>query len=346
MIHGNPVESRWLRPQPRRTVPRNLLRKVVKTVFPGHSVVDVVPLSDGFRNANFKVHLDSTPEFVVLRIYEHDASLCRKEVDLIDLIGRSFPIPEVIHAEPAGIDDLPPFVLLRYIEGIAFRELKHRGDRDSISQAAYEIGRTLALLGRTTFPRSGWIGPGSSVTAPVLEGINPGPRFVDLCLASANVEQRMDAELRDRTSALVWSYSTQLASLDGQTHLVHGDFGSRNLLVHQVDQNWTVAGVLDWEFATAGSSLTDVGHFLRYESSSLPVVEPHFSQGYLQAGGRLAPIWRRLSRVVDLIALCESLTHDALPDPVLLELLELVRATVEDRDPRLTACYRRVNLSL
>jgi len=336
MIHGGPVESRWLRPEPRRTVPTNVVAKAVKTVFPGHKIVDVLPLSDGFRNANFKVHLDSTPEFVVLRIYEHDASLCRKEVDLIDLIGHSLPIPEVIHAESAGIDDLPPFVLLRYIEGIGFRELKRREDADSISQAAYDIGRTLALIGRTTFPKSGWIGPGPSVGAPLLAGIDPGPRFVDLCLASANVERRMDAELRDRTSALVWSYAAQLASLGDETHLVHGDFGSRNLLVHQVDQNWTVAGVLDWEFAIAGSPLTDVGHFLRYESSSFRVVEPHFSQGYLQAGGRLLPCWRRLSRVVDLIALCESLTHDALPGPILVELLELVRATVHDRDPRLT----------
>jgi aminoglycoside phosphotransferase (APT) family kinase protein len=333
MIRGGHVESRWLSPEPRRTVPTNVLAKVVKTVFPGHSVVDALPLSDGFRNANFKIRLDATPEFVVLRIYEHDASLCRKEVDLIDLIAHSCPIPEIIHAEPEGIDDLPPFVLLRYIEGIAFRELKRREDADSISQAAYDIGRTLALMGRTTFPKSGWIGPGPSVTAPLLEGINPGPRFVDLCLASANIEPRMDAALRERTSSLVWSYSTQLASLGDETHLVHGDFGSRNLLVHQVDQNWTVAGVLDWEFAIAGSPLTDVGHFLRYESSSSPVVEPYFSQGYLQAGGRLPPCWRRLSRVVDLIALCESLTHDALPGPVLAELLELVRATVDDRDP-------------
>jgi hypothetical protein len=34
-----------------------------------------------------------------------------------------------------------------------------------------------------------------------------------------------------------------------------------------------------------------------------------------------------------LTALCESLTHDVLPDAVVPELLELVRATIEDRDP-------------
>jgi hypothetical protein len=38
--------------------------------------------------------------------------------------------------------------------------------------------------------------------------------------------------------------------------------------------------------------------------------------------------------MVDLIALCESLTHETLPSSVVAELIELVTATIEDRDPR------------
>jgi aminoglycoside phosphotransferase (APT) family kinase protein len=336
MIHGAPDESRWLRPEPRRTVPRKVLQKIVETAFPGHSVVEVQPLTDGFRNANFRVQLDSILESVVLRIYEHDASLCRKEVDLLNWIRHSIPVPEVLHAEPGGMNEVPPFVILRYVEGIAFRELKRNGDATSISQAAYDAGRTLALIARSTFPLSGWLGPGPSVTAPLLEGVNPGPRFVDLCLGSRNLRQRVKATLRDQTSALVWSYAAELASLDNATNLVHGDFGNRNLLVRKVGESWTVAAVLGWEFAIAGSPLTDVGHFLRYETFSRPKVEPHFSNGYLQAGSRLPHGWRRLARVVDLIALSESLTHDVLPSPVIAELIELVSATVEDRDPQLS----------
>lgn len=337
MIYGAPVESRWLRPEPRRTLAPTVAQKIVKAAFPGCSAIGVQPLTDGLRNANFRIQLDSTPEFVVLRMYEHDASLCRKEVDLLSLIRDSVPIPEIIHAEPGGMTEVPPFVLLRYIEGVAFRELKRNGDADSISQAAYDAGRILALIGRTTFPKPGWLGPGPSVTVPLLEGINPSPRFVDLCLDSANVRQRLTSKLRDRVSALIWSYATRLASLDNETNLVHGDFGSRNLLVRDVAGDWTVAAVLDWEFAIAGSPLIDVGHFLRYETLSRPKVEPHFSNGYLQGGGRLSSGWRQLARIIDLIALCESLTHDALPSPVIAELIELVSATVEDRDPRFSS---------
>lgn len=333
MIHGAPAEARWVRPEPRRTLTAAALERLVHTAFPRSHVVAAKPLTDGFRNANFKVQLDGRSEMIVLRIYEHDASLCQKEVDLIGLIGGTVPVPEIIHAEPSALDDLPPFALLRHVEGITFYELKRRGDRDAVAQAAYSAGETLAAIGRFTFVKPGWLAPGPTVTAPLLEGANPTPRFVDSCLQSTNLQQRMSEDLRDRVHSLVWSSAPMLGQLDRQASLVHGDFGKRNLLVRESNGRWSVAAVLDWEFAISGSPLADLGHFLRYEKNSRPLAEPHFSKGYLNAGATLPPHWRQLARLVDMTALCESLTHDQLPDTVVSELLELVCATVEDRDP-------------
>lgn len=334
MIPGAPDESRWLRAKPRRSLPARVLEDIVGTAFPRCRLVEVQPFADGFRNANFRLRLDSIPEFIVLRIYEHDPSLCAKEVDLLNLIKHSVPVPAIIHAKPEGLNEIPPFVFMHYVEGISLRELKHNGDSGSIAQAAYRAGQTLAVISRTTFNKSGWLGPGLAVGAPLLEGANSGPRFVDLCLASGNSQLRLGPELTDQIHALIWSYASQLAALDDERCLVHGDFGKRNLLVQQVEGEWRVAAVLDWEFAISGSPLTDVGHFLRYECASRPLAEPHFSEGYLHAGGRLPDEWRRLARVLDLVALCESLTHDELPHNVVAELVDLVRATVENRDPR------------
>ncbi len=336
MVDGAPREARWLRAEPRRTLPLQLLERIVQMAFPRAHVVDVQPLTDGWRNANFKLRLDCTPEPIVLRIYEHDGSICQKEVDLIRLIGRSVPVAEVIHAEAPGSEDIPAFVLMRYVEGISFRELARGGDTEAIAQAAYSAGETLASIGRTTFPQSGWLAPGPKVAAPLLEGPDRMLRFVDLCLASTQLRERMTVDLRDRTHALVWSWAPQLADLDEEACLVHGDFGKRNLLVRRMAGQWVVAAVLDWEFAVSSSPLADVGHFLRYERASRAVVEPHFSNGYLHAGGKLPRKWRQLARVVDLTALCESLTHDELPETVVSELVELVRATVENRDPLLS----------
>jgi fructokinase len=296
------------------------------------TVLEVQPLTAGLRNANFKLVLDRAPECVVLRVYEHDPSLCQKEIDLLRMVSATVRVPQVIHAEPNGWENLPPYLVMQFIEGISFRDLKRRGDRDGTSQAAFAIGETRAAIGRIKLARAGWIGPGLSVTQLQLEGADPTPLFVDLCLASANLQRRMPPDLRDRVSASVWSRARELAELDSQSNLVHGDFGKRNLLVRPEGGRWSVAAVLDWEYAVSGSPLIDLGHFLRYERETRPCAEPHFSQGYLHAGGMLPQDWRSLARVVDLTALCESLTHDDLPETVVTELLELIRATVEGRD--------------
>src|ERR1700734_1321765 len=115
MMAGAPHEARWTQPEPRRTLPAPLLERLVRVAFPHSQVVEALPLIDGLRNANFKIRLDSPAETAVLRIYEHDSSLCQKEMDLIRLVARDVPVPEVIHVEADGLKDTPPFAFLRYV---------------------------------------------------------------------------------------------------------------------------------------------------------------------------------------------------------------------------------------
>jgi aminoglycoside phosphotransferase (APT) family kinase protein len=332
MTLGAPIRSRWVRAEPRRDVALRVLERIIRAEFPQGKIVGVQPM-EGLRNANFKIELDNRAEAVVVRIYEHDRSLCQKELDLFRLIGNLVPVPEVIHAEPEEMDDVPPFAILEFVEGVTFRDLKCTRNLEAIGQAAYAVGQTLAALGLTTFPASGWLGPGPKVTEPLLEGSDPTPRFLDECLTSENLVKWTDAKVRDQLHELVWAHAGQFSEMDKSAHLVHGDFGKRNILVREAEGDWVVATVLDWEFAVSASPLIDVGHFLRYERCSRPLVEPEFSRGFVEAGGDLPPDWRRLARIVDCLALCESLTHDRIPDEFACELAELIRATAEDRDP-------------
>ena len=157
MLPGAPVESRWIRKEPRRTLPARWLERMVRCAFPQGRVLEVQPLTDGFRNSNFKLRIDSLAEPVVLRVYEHDPTLCQKELDLFGLVRSSVPVPEVIYREPEGAGDLLPFVLMLYVEGITFRELKRRGDPSAIAQAARSTGETLAAIHRHVFAKSGWL---------------------------------------------------------------------------------------------------------------------------------------------------------------------------------------------
>jgi aminoglycoside phosphotransferase (APT) family kinase protein len=332
MIAGAPIEAHWHRQEPRRTLPALLLERIAREAFPRRRVLEARSFPDGYRNANFKLHLEGSSEPLALRIYEHHPSLCQKEVDLLCLIAGSVPVPEIIHVAPQGLEEIPPFVLMRCVEGINFRELKRRGDSRAIAQAAYSAGQTLASIHKFTFLKPGWLGPGARVTVPLIGGDQALPRLVAGCLDSPNLQSRMNADVRAALDSLIRSCRCELQPLDAVPRLVHGDFGKRNLLVHCVAENWKVAAVLDWEFAASASPLTDIGHFLRYERASRPQFEPHFSSGYRDAGGGLPEDWPRKARLVDLAACCESLTHDQLPASATAELLELIAATVENRD--------------
>ena len=332
-LNCNFYEAHWKCSVPRRALPVPTLERIIHSILPHHGVLDIQPLAGGLRNANFKVYLSSAPELVVLRIYEHDRSICQKEIDLLRRVGNSVPVPEVIHAEPCGLEEIPPFMLMRYVEGIIFLELKRSGDTEAIAQAAFSAGEVLSKIGHITFSKAGWLGPGPEVSGPLLEGANVIPRFFDLCLASVNLQERVPADLRNRTHAFVWSWAAQLAMLEHEAYLVHGDFNRRNLLMQRIAGRWSVAAVLDWELAVSGSPLGDLGNFLRYERAARPIIEPHFSAGYLHGGGTLPENWRYLARLIDLTALYESLTHDQLPDTMAVELVELIRATVKNRDP-------------
>ena len=167
------------------------------------------------------------------------------------------------------------------------RDLKRSGDTGAMAEAAYSAGETLAAIGRATFAKPGWLGPGPAVTAPLLEGKDPTPRFVDLCLGSIDVGRRMEEDLRHRTSGLVWRWAAQLARLDEEARLVHGDFNGRNLLV-QLPWRAVVGGRrARLGVRVSGSPLGDMGNFLRYERAAHPLAEPHFSAGYCHAGGAL-----------------------------------------------------------
>ena len=332
MAPGAPAEARWIRPEPRRTLPAPLFERIANRVFPGARVEEAEFLAEGLRNANFKLRLDHPAATVVLRLYEQDPSLCRKEVDLMRLVGGRVPVPEILDMEERGFEDVPAFLVMRFVEGISFLALKRTGDTAAIAQAAASVGETLAAIASFTFPEPGWLGAGPAVTAPLLEGPDPMPRFVDACLASGILRSRVPSGLCQQIHELVWRHADRLAGLSAETRLVHGDFSRRNLLVRPDAGRWRVAAVLDWEYAVSGSPLADLGSFLRYERAARPLAEPHFSEGYRNAGGVLPPDWRSLAQLADLTARCESLTRDGLPAGVAAELVELLQAAAGNRE--------------
>ena len=73
-------------------------------------------------------------------------------------------------------------------------------------------------------------------------------------------------------------------------------------------------------------------HFLRYERSARPRFEPFFSHGCRDGGVDLRGDWLMAARMADLPALCDLLARQSTPDDVTGEVLELITATVEQRE--------------
>ena len=98
------------------------------------------------------------------------------------------------------LGEIPPFAPFTYVEGVSFLELKRTGNAQAIAQFAYAVGQTLAVIERFTFPKSGWISPGLTVTDFRLSLADPIPNYLDLCLTSRNLQERLSSQLRSRTS--------------------------------------------------------------------------------------------------------------------------------------------------
>jgi fructokinase len=306
-------------------VPFDRISRLCESLAPRRRVTSAVRLSGGISNNSFKIHFESFDEPIVLRIYERDPAACRKELDLLCALGQTVPVPEVVHAEPEGFGDEWPFIFLKYVEGITFRQLKATGDRRAIQEASYAVGATLAAIGKHNLPPTDHVSYDTCMMPEVIDGYVTSPKLI----------ARTGNALADRVRRLVACRAPQLQTVMKERRLVHGDFRKQNILVRLDGNAWTVSAILDWECAFTGSPLYDVALFLRYERPDRPIAEPSFSRGFLDGDGQLCDDWRDAIRVVDLESLCRSLTAEYLPPDVEREIVDLVAATATQLEPDL-----------
>jgi len=92
--------------------------------------------------------------------------------------------------------------------------------------------------------------------------------------------------------------------------LVHGDFRATNILLHQVDHEWKVSGLIDWEFAFSGPCIYDIAKFIRYDERVTEAFNEAFIEGFCSGGGVLPENWKTQAKLIDLINLCSVLALD------------------------------------
>jgi hypothetical protein len=190
---------------------------------------------------------------------------------VLRLVRGPLPVPEVLEMRrPDAAAGTPGVLLTSLLPGKRLDLcLPGLGDRPRAA-VARKLGLALGCLAEISMP-----GRGRFMDADLR--IEPWAEAPDL---PAWVRyQRSASALADWPDDLYRGFCTAaddaqgLLDEVGQACLVHGDFNPKNLLVDPASGE--VTGVLDWEFAHAGTPVTDLGNLLRFER------DPGFTEGVL-----------------------------------------------------------------
>lgn len=292
----------------------------------GRRVVEITPLQGGFRNQNYHVCFDKGPQGV-LKVAS-DLEQGKKAIALQQQLSRFLPVPKV-WGERATSGHV--FTLMEYIPG----DLACALPRD-LSEAAYHalghaLGTLLSKVHSVQFPDAGSLNAHLEIPDPHANLGDSWLAYMREVMHGKRAEARLGQPDCQRVLQLLNHYEEELHNLQPTQCLVHSDFNLKNILVQQRETRWKITGLLDWEFAHAGSPLVDVGNFYRFEAALPSGLFSGFAEGY---GLSAIDNWRELSRVLDLAALCNFL--DAPEELPLTQetALYLIRQTLETLEPK------------
>ena len=230
-------------------------------------------LSGGLANANVLVGGR------VLRIYRRDPGTLRLEAALLRRPWQSFRVPEILEI---GSD----FMLLEYVP---------HGPLLGSAEHGTAVGLALAEIHGSPFEHAGFLTPELQVAEPFPDLIPSLISYARSLLPRA--EEALGAARAQQVLDALESNAAALGAAVGKPVLLHADFKASNL--HWASDNRLL--VLDWEFAYAGSRLSDVGQLLRWAPPE-PFVRA-FELAYAAAGPGLPVDFEKWAALLDLVNL-------------------------------------------
>ncbi len=279
------------------------------------------PLDGGYSGETFLA--EAAGEEVVVRVYG-SRSLQRgplaPEIDaaVLDLVRGLLPVPEVLEVrrgDPVG--DLPGLLVTSRLPGERLDLLLPDLDQRAKRTVGAQLGTLLGRLGHMAQPRAGLFVDRTLVAQELPEHLRHLPAWVE------HHSEKLDDELLPGLGRIAED-AQSLLDEDRRACVVHGDLNAKNLLVdaHTLE----VTGVLDWEFAMAGSPYADLGNLLRSEPDAVLV------DSVLEAYRHFMPTVPEdvvdRARAADLFALVELATREA-ESPVVRHARAALAAAVQ-----------------
>ena len=311
--------ERWTRATPPLALDATAAAQMLHPALGAVSVTALEPLGGGHSNTNIRVRLDGAPGSVVLRLYQRDPAQMRKEAALARLLAGRVPVPAYLHCgERAG----QPYAVVEWIDGKPLQPLVRGMDEAALGFAGREIGRALAAIHSVTFDQPGFL-DGDLKTTPFPGGAS-NASFLETTFAGVAGE-RLGRDLAAQVVAFARANEHRAAAWSHPPRLTHFDFGSSNILVRE---DFSLAGIVDWEFAAAASPAPDFGNLLRPPLGHSSAFVGGVADGYRAAGGFLPPGWRALTRLADMGAWAEFLSRPQIGDALIEDARQILRLTI------------------
>ena len=329
------LRARWGRADRPLDLSLAELTILVQPAFPEQHVVDAEPTHGGLANTNIRLQLDRYPRPVLLRLstrraersYDVPPSVA-KESALHRLLAPRLPVPRVLFEAPDNPITGHPYLLREWVDGERLEVIAPRLERAALDALGHHVGAVLAGIHAVTFPEQGFVDDALAVV-PFPPGIvgNGLAGSLRTFLGARGIE-RLGPELTQALFAFAERDEHVDTTWSGPPCLIHADFGGSNILVGGGPPAARVAGVVDWEFAYAGSPFSDFGNLLRPPLGDLPGFEAAVARGYRAAGGRLPDNWRRRSLQVDLTSWAAFLGRPSISQALADDARRMIARTI------------------
>lgn len=308
------MKDDWERTEESISLDFTEIEDIIKPAFLNKKLISAERIGTGLSNSNYKILIEGSDAPYVFRLYRGDKDVADKELAISKHVSQSVPVANFVYADTTCTHTRHPWAVMEWKEGILLRDLIRNGTKSDIISAAISVGRSLADVHQYTFSESGFFDKDLNIKAPMTMDADRFLSFIEQSLFHQPCGIWLGEELIQQVWSYCQSYSPLLSESDEKPVLVHSDFNGLNILVRDDVVDCAVSAILDWEFAFAWNRYVDIGNMLRYEEDG-SLYEEYFIRAYREQGGILHEDWRILSKLEDLVALCEMLNHSTLDTP-------------------------------
>jgi aminoglycoside phosphotransferase (APT) family kinase protein len=313
--------ERWTRSTPVLAIDADEATELLRPALGSVEIVGLAPLAGGLSNTNVRVRLAGAPDNAVLRLYQRDPGQMRKEAALARLVAGRVPAPAYLHCGTRNGTG-QAYAVVEWVDGRPLQALVRQAREDQLAVAAGDIGRALAAIHSFTFAQAGFLDGELKVTPFPGGASNAG--FLETMFAGIAGE-RLGRKLAAEVIAYAKANEHRTAAWNVPPRLTHFDFGSSNILIRE---DFSLAGIVDWEFAAAASPAPDFGNLLRPPLGHRTAFVEALETAYREAGGVLPEDWRALTRLADMGAWAEFLSRPNISETLIADARQILAQTI------------------